>query len=404
MTRLQSGRTQRVGSVERPAALAKVSFSALPRALRRSPRQVCLAWARDVIASVPDHGVQGCDPLSRDGDDGFTAGFSGGGAAVFDGAETGVWAGGTDGGQVQDVAQGFAPAADAAATLTLAAVVGDGCRTGPGGAGFGADLAHPPQQQCSHPVRLGPEPAALGKVAGLCRVDPGLAQPRRIRRQPQRQIAIATGLEDRKGPGLRRRAAAPPRRRAGEAGVAVLRRFQAVNPTFAAGHIDRFLRNIDTEDALRQARSAPGERSPAEGRAPLVSRRAGFGPLPSRVFRAFDQVGGSQAANRTKGPKNFTGRRPHLTLSRDSLVGQRIWLSFDVQGLDGVVDGAVEDFCVSEGLMGEIMGFEVAPDGFDVAYVRARIWAATRRSTNGRAPRGRPWSPCWYGSGRCRAR
>ena len=53
-------------------------------------------------------------------------------------------------------------------------------------------------------------------------------------------------------------------------------------------------------------------------------------------------------------------------LSRDSLVGQRIWLSFDVQGLDGVVDGAVEDFCVSEGLMGEIMGFEVAPDGFDV--------------------------------------
>ena len=179
---------------------------------------MCLAWARDVIASVPEHGVQGCDPLSRDGDDGFTAGFSGGGAAVFDGAETGVWAGGTDGGQVQAVAQGFAPAADAAATLTLAAVVGDGCRTGPGGAGFGADLAHPPQQQCSHPVRLGPEPAALGKVAGLCRVDPGLAgltpawrspAASGARRSARSQSPLA--LKTAKAPVC---AAAPPRRRA----------------------------------------------------------------------------------------------------------------------------------------------------------------------------------------------
>lgn len=40
--------------------------------------------------------------------------------------------------------------------------------------------------------------------------------------------------------------------------------------------------------------------------------------------------------------------------------------SFEVQGLDGVVDGLVEDVCAGEGLMGEIVGFEVAPDGFDV--------------------------------------
>ena len=53
-------------------------------------------------------------------------------------------------------------------------------------------------------------------------------------------------------------------------------------------------------------------------------------------------------------------------LSRDSLVGQRIWFSFEVQSLDGVVDVAVEDFRVGEGLMGEIMGFEVSPDGFDI--------------------------------------
>ena len=48
------------------------------------------------------------------------------------------------------------------------------------------------------------------------------------------------------------------------------------------------------------------------------------------------------------------------------MVCQRICVSFDVQSVDGVVDGAVENFCVCEGLMGEIMGFEVAPNGFDV--------------------------------------
>ena len=46
------------------------------------------------------------------------------------------------------------------------------------------------------------------------------------------------------------------------------------------------------------------------------------------------------------------------------MVGQRKWFPFEVQGIDGVVDGLVEDLCVGEGLMGEIMGFEVAPDGF----------------------------------------
>ena len=64
-----------------------------------------------------------------------------------------------------------------------------------------------------------------------------------------------------------------------------------------------------------------------------------------------------------------THTKAHRTascLSRDSLLGQRIWFSFVVQSFDGVVDGAVEDFCVGEGLMDEIMGFEVAPDGFDV--------------------------------------
>jgi hypothetical protein len=47
-----------------------------------------------------------------------------------------------------------------------------------------------------------------------------------------------------------------------------------------------------------------------------------------------------------------------------------MWFPFEVQGIDGVVDGLVEDLCVGEGLMGEIMGFEVAPDGFDVVEFR----------------------------------
>ena len=59
-----------------------------------------------------------------------------------------------------------------------------------------------------------------------------------------------------------------------------------------------------------------------------------------------------------------------LVLSRDSLLGQRIRLSFDVQSLDGVVDGAVEVFGVGEGLMGEVVGFQVSPDGFDVIEFR----------------------------------
>ena len=52
-------------------------------------------------------------------------------------------------------------------------------------------------------------------------------------------------------------------------------------------------------------------------------------------------------------------------LSRDSLLGQRMCFSFEVQGGDGVVDGSVEGLRVGEGLVGEVMGFKVAPDGFD---------------------------------------
>ena len=43
------------------------------------------------------------------------------------------------------------------------------------------------------------------------------------------------------------------------------------------------------------------------------------------------------------------------------------------------MDGGVEGGCIEGSLVGEVMCLEIAPDKLDVAYVPARIWAATRR-------------------------
>ena len=43
------------------------------------------------------------------------------------------------------------------------------------------------------------------------------------------------------------------------------------------------------------------------------------------------------------------------------------------------MDGGVEGFGVGEGLVGEMMGFEIMPDDLDVVEFGARIWAAIRR-------------------------
>jgi len=53
-------------------------------------------------------------------------------------------------------------------------------------------------------------------------------------------------------------------------------------------------------------------------------------------------------------------------LSRDSPVDQRTDVSLLVQGIHRSVDFAVEGFGVSECLMGEVMGFEIAPDRLDI--------------------------------------
>jgi hypothetical protein len=65
-------------------------------------------------------------------------------------------------------------------------------------------------------------------------------------------------------------------------------------------------------------------------------------------------------------------------LCRDSLFDQRIDASLGVQGGYGGVDGSIESFDIGEGLMGQMMRFEIVPDHFDVVEF-ARIWAAIRR-------------------------
>ena len=52
--------------------------------------------------------------------------------------------------------------------------------------------------------------------------------------------------------------------------------------------------------------------------------------------------------------------------SRDSLFDQRTDISLSVQGDNRGVNGPVEVVGVGEGLVGEMVGFEIAPDGFDV--------------------------------------
>src|SRR5271165_5243079 len=77
-------------------------------------------------------------------------------------------------------------------------------------------------------------------------------------------------------------------------------------------------------------------------------------------------------ASATTSPSNERPRScdcPPLTAyfhGRDSLIDQRTAVSLGVQGGHSGVNGSVEIVGVSEGLMGEMMSFEIAPDGLDV--------------------------------------
>src|SRR5580704_15162366 len=54
-----------------------------------------------------------------------------------------------------------------------------------------------------------------------------------------------------------------------------------------------------------------------------------------------------------------------MELSRDSWLGQRIEGALAVEIDDGVMDGLVECGDICEGLVGEVMGLKIAPDGLD---------------------------------------
>jgi FMN phosphatase YigB (HAD superfamily) len=53
-------------------------------------------------------------------------------------------------------------------------------------------------------------------------------------------------------------------------------------------------------------------------------------------------------------------------LSRDSQVDQRKRGPLEIEGVNGLMDCCIEGIGVGEGLMGEMMRLEVAPDAFDV--------------------------------------
>src|SRR4051794_26969559 len=57
-------------------------------------------------------------------------------------------------------------------------------------------------------------------------------------------------------------------------------------------------------------------------------------------------------------------------LSSDLLVGPRMAISLGIEFHHGVLDGAVEVFRSREGLMGEVMPLQVAPEDFDVVHLR----------------------------------
>src|SRR5208282_3082120 len=74
------------------------------------------------------------------------------------------------------------------------------------------------------------------------------------------------------------------------------------------------------------------------------------------------------SGSRPRSPQRY---RPYSTLagrklSRDSPIDQRIARSLVVQGLDSLMDGSIEVGGVGEGVVGEIVRFEIVPDNLDV--------------------------------------
>src|SRR4051794_16486241 len=65
--------------------------------------------------------------------------------------------------------------------------------------------------------------------------------------------------------------------------------------------------------------------------------------------------------------------RMQSVLSSNSVVGQRMAVSFGIEFHHGVLDGAVEVLRSREGLMGEVMPLQVGPETLDVVQLRSIV-------------------------------
>src|SRR4051812_27428496 len=82
--------------------------------------------------------------------------------------------------------------------------------------------------------------------------------------------------------------------------------------------------------------------------------------------------------------------RNELVLSSDSLVGQRMAVSFGIELHDSVGDGTVEVIRAGEGLVSEMMSLQVAPETLDVVQLRGIFRQPLDREPVGALGEGRP--------------
>ena len=91
-------------------------------------------------STIAEHGVEGCDHFSHDGDDDDLGFFVGVGEAIVEGFEGGTVSACAEGGHVEDVTDRHPTTVDAAVSLELAAVEVIGCEADEGGDLFAAHL------------------------------------------------------------------------------------------------------------------------------------------------------------------------------------------------------------------------------------------------------------------------
>ena len=103
-----------------------------------------------------------------------------------------------------------------------------------------------------------------------------------------------------------------------------------------------------------------------------VSSHATVSHTPEAGFEAVLYLGlALQAVSRRMRDPASSAKRSALScrmpaLSRDSELDQRKRGPLEIEGVNGLMDCGIECIGVGEGLMGEMMRLEVAPDAFDV--------------------------------------